>query len=252
MTLFTDGETLDATELVGVQLCVSTPFVIAGGPPFPARECHGYVCDAGRQQYPACQLLSPPPSSAPSPLGRPCAPLPLPAWSPCVLPHAGLTGARAAAEARSQSGRDAHCPGGGHQQWAPGGACALRWLPRAAQASLASRTMAVLWLPARWLSAEDDSLEKGAPASITPPAPCMSPASWSLHGSWRDVPRGCARYPARLPPLRPSPCSCLFFNTGRVQSSLLPEKMGLPADLRGDIVCETKGNVQAIVRGMGG
>ncbi|KAL4431753.1 hypothetical protein ABPG77_002969 [Micractinium sp. CCAP 211/92] len=42
------------------------------------------------------------------------------------------------------------------------------------------------------------------------------------------------------------PLSCLFFNTGRVQSSLLPEKMGLPADVRGDIVCETKGNVQAI------
>lgn len=48
--------------------------------------------------------------------------------------------------------------------------------------------------------------------------------------------------------LSPFPCSCLFFNTGRVQSSLLPEKMGLPADVRGDIVCETKGNVQAIVR----
>ena len=31
-----------------------------------------------------------------------------------------------------------------------------------------------------------------------------------------------------------------------MQSSTLPEKMGLPADDRGDIVCETKGNVQAI------
>lgn len=31
-----------------------------------------------------------------------------------------------------------------------------------------------------------------------------------------------------------------------MQSSTLPEKMGLPADDRGDIVCEAKGNVLAI------
>ncbi|EFN53914.1 hypothetical protein CHLNCDRAFT_136116 [Chlorella variabilis] len=42
------------------------------------------------------------------------------------------------------------------------------------------------------------------------------------------------------------PIKALFFNTGRMQSSTLPEKMGLPADDRGDIVCEAKGNVLAI------
>ena len=51
-------------------------------------------------------------------------------------------------------------------------------------------------------------------------------------------------------PACPSPpatrCRALFFNTGRVQSSSLPEKMALPADEKGDIVCETKGNVRAI------
>jgi hypothetical protein len=55
----------------------------------------------------------------------------------------------------------------------------------------------------------------------------------------------CVFLTARLPP---SACRCraLFFNTGRVQSSSLPEKMALPADERGDTVCETKGNVRAI------
>lgn len=62
--------------------------------------------------------------------------------------------------------------------------------------------------------------------------------------------------PCRTRPPAPFPacalCRALFFNTGRIQSSSLPEKMGLPTDELGDIVCETKGNVQAVVSAWGG
>jgi thioredoxin reductase len=38
----------------------------------------------------------------------------------------------------------------------------------------------------------------------------------------------------------------LFFNTGRFQSSTLPDKMGLASDARGDLVCEERGNVKCV------
>jgi len=42
------------------------------------------------------------------------------------------------------------------------------------------------------------------------------------------------------------PLNALFYNTGRFQSSTLPDKMGLAADARGDLVCEERGNVKSV------
>ena len=42
------------------------------------------------------------------------------------------------------------------------------------------------------------------------------------------------------------PLDVLFLNTGRFQSSTLPEKMGLKSDSKGDLVCAERGNVQCV------
>lgn len=43
------------------------------------------------------------------------------------------------------------------------------------------------------------------------------------------------------------PLRCLFFNTGRIQASSLPQKMGLPADDRGDIKSVGAGQLPAVL-----
>jgi thioredoxin reductase len=42
------------------------------------------------------------------------------------------------------------------------------------------------------------------------------------------------------------PLDALFYNTGRFQSSTIPDKIGLTADSRGDLVCEERGNVKCV------